>query len=126
MDVHHIMLSGALARQVGSDIEGMTGEISWIESVDTPDSAFAAEVMSKAGVDPFSSVFAVGRYTSALVMLQAIEKAGSVDRGKVRAALRNSTFHGPGGEIRFDASGYPTETNGAFTLQIQDGHPEVV
>ena len=72
MDVHHIMLSGALAKQVGSDIEGMTGEISWIESVDTPDSAFAADVMRKAGVDPFSSVFAVGRYTTVPVMLQAI------------------------------------------------------
>ena len=29
MDVHHTMLTGALARQVGADIEGMTGELSW-------------------------------------------------------------------------------------------------
>jgi len=126
MDVHHVMLSGALANQVGEDVEGLSGEIGWINSIDNEESALAAEVMAEVGLDPFLSVFAIARYTPAVVMLQAIEMAGSVDRDKVRQMLRSATFEGPGGEIRFDHLGYPSETNGAFTIQIQDGNPEVV
>lgn len=126
MDVHHVMLSGALASQVGPDVEGLSGEIGWIDSIENEESDLAGEIMAEVGVDPFSSVFAIGRYSSAVVMLQAIKMAGSVDRDKVREILQSATFEGPGGEIRFNDVGYPSETNGAFTIQIQNGHPEVV
>ena len=34
MDVHHIMLSGSLYKQVGKDIEGMTGELAWYPGIE--------------------------------------------------------------------------------------------
>ena len=84
MDVHHIMLSGALARQVGSDIEGMTGEISWIESVDTPDSAFAAEVigghyLTKMALDAAERGAADAGELASLAAFHAASALGVVD-----------------------------------------------
>jgi hypothetical protein len=47
-------------------------------------------------------------------MVQAIERAGAVDREKVREALTKGTFKAPTGDVVFDENGFPT-TNGAFT-----------
>src|SRR5947209_11623574 len=33
LDVHHTMLTGALARQTGSDVEGMTAELAWYPGI---------------------------------------------------------------------------------------------
>jgi ABC-type branched-subunit amino acid transport system substrate-binding protein len=58
-------------------------------------------------------------------MVQAIEKAGAVNREEVRDALHLGTFKSPAGNIVFDEDGFPT-SNGAFTLQMQGGKPKVV
>ena len=65
------------------------------------------------------------RLAAYLTMVQAIERAGAVDREKVRAALTSGTFQAPPGDIVFDERGFP-KTNGAFTVQLQGGKVVVV
>lgn len=124
MDVHHTMLTGALHRQVGKDIEGMTGELSWYPGVKGAYSELVETVMKRADVTMFDYIWTLGRLTSYLTMIQAIEKAGEVDREKVKEALFKSTVKSPAGDVTFDERGFPN--TGAFTVQMQNGKVNVV
>lgn len=124
MDVHHIMLSGALQRQVGKDIEGMTGEISWFPGVKGDYSELVETVLKRSNIDMFDYIWTLARIDTYLTMMQAIEKAGEVDREKVKAALYKGTFKSPAGDITFDERGYPN--TGAFAVQMQNGKLVVV
>lgn len=124
MDVHHTMLTGALYKQVGKDIEGMTGELPWYPGVKGAYSDLVEAVLTKSNVNMFDYIFTLARVSSYLVMTQAIEKAGAVDREKVRAALYKGTFKSPAGDIVFDERGFPN--TGAFTVQMQNGKVAVV
>jgi ABC-type branched-subunit amino acid transport system substrate-binding protein len=125
MDVHHTMLTGALARQVGKDLEGVTGELSWYPGIKGPYSELVQRVLDRAKVDMFETIFTMGRLGAYLVMTQALERAGAVDREKVREVLTSGTFKAPPGDIVFDDKGFP-QTNGAFTIQMQKGKVVVV
>jgi len=120
MDVHHTMMTGSLAKQVGmNDVEGITGELPWYPGIKGDYSDLAERVLQKANIDMFQTIFTMGRFTAYLVMVQAIEKAGAVDQEKVREALYKSTFKAPPGPVTFDETGFPN--NGSFTLQMQGG-----
>jgi branched-chain amino acid transport system substrate-binding protein len=125
MDVHHTMVTGSLAKQTGKDIEGMSGELPWYTGIKGDYSDLAERVLKKSGIDMFQTIFTMGRFTSYLVMVEAIEKAGAVDREKVRQALFKGKFKAPAGTVEFDETGFPI-TNGAFTLQIQDSKVVIV
>lgn len=124
MDVHHTMLTGALARQVGADIEGMTGELSWYPGVKGAYSELVETVMQRSNVTMFDYIWTLGRLASYLAMVQGIEKAGVVDREKVREALFKATIKSPAGDVTFDERGFPN--TGAFTVQMQNGKVNVV
>jgi branched-chain amino acid transport system substrate-binding protein len=124
-DVHHARLSGALHKQLGDDLDGVTGEIPWYPGVKGPFSDFAEELVKRSNIDMFDYPWTMSRISAYLIMVQAIERAGSVDREKVRMALFKGSFDSPTGKIEFDESGYPVK-NGAFTLQIQKGKPVIV
>lgn len=124
MDVHHTMLTGALYKQVGKDIEGMTGELAWFPGIKGPYSDLVEAVLAKSNVSMFDYTFTLARVSSYLVMIQAIEKAGAVDREKVRAAIHKGTFKSPAGDIVFDEKGFPN--TGAFAIQMQNGKVVVV
>ena len=124
MDVHHVMLTGSLARQVGKDIEGITGELAWYPGIKGPYSDLVETVMQRSDVSMFDYIWTLGRLSSYLVMMQAIEKAGAIDREKVKEALFKGTFKSPAGDIVFDERGFPD--NGAFTVQMQNGKVNVV
>ncbi|QKO20964.1 amino acid ABC transporter substrate-binding protein [Rhodoferax sp. BAB1] len=124
MDVHHTMLTGALHRQVGKDIEGMTGELSWYPGVKGDYSDLVETVMKRADVSMFDYIWTLGRLTSYLTMIQAIEKAGVVDREKVKEALFKATVKSPAGDVTFDERGFPN--TGAFTVQMNGGKVNVV
>ena len=124
MDVHHTMLTGALFRQVGKDIEGMTGELSWYPGIKGAYSELVETVMKRADVSMFDYIWTLGRLTSYLTMIQGIEKAGVVDREKVREALFKATVKSPAGDVSFDERGFPN--TGAFTVQMQSGKVQVV
>ena len=124
MDVHHTMLTGALARQVGADIDGMTGELSWYPGVKGAYSDMVETVMQRSSVTMFDYIWTLSRLTSYLAMVQGIEKAGVVDREKVREALFKATVKSPAGDVTFDERGFPN--TGAFTVQMQNGKVNVV
>ena len=124
MDVHHTMLTGALFRQVGKDIDGMTGELSWYPGVKGDYSDLVETVMKRSDVTMFDYIWTLGRLTSYLTMVQAIEKAGVVDRERVKEALFKGTFKSPAGDVTFDEKGFPN--TGAFTVQMQNGKVNVV
>ena len=124
MDVHHTMLTGALYRQVGKDIEGMTGELSWYPGIKGAYSELVETVMKRSDVTMFDYIWTLGRLTAYLTMIQGIEKAGVVDREKVREALFKSTVKSPAGDVSFDERGFPN--TGAFTVQMQSGKVQVV
>lgn len=125
LDVHHVMLTGALARQVGQDLEGVTGELAWWPELKGDYSDLVIKVLDRAKIDMFESIFTMGRVAAYLVMVQAIERAGEIDREKVREALTAGTFKAPPGPVVFDDKGFAT-TNGAFTIQMQKGKVKVV
>ena len=124
MDVHHTMLTGTLKKQVGKDLEGMTGELTWFPSVKGPYADLFGRVMQRTGITMFDSIWTLARLDSYLIMIQAIEKAGAVDREKVREALYKGTFKSPAGDIVFDEHGFPD--TGAFTIQMQNNKVEVI
>jgi ABC-type branched-subunit amino acid transport system substrate-binding protein len=124
MDVHHTMLTGSLARQVGADIDGMTGELSWYPGIKGAYSDLVETVMKRSDVTMFDYIWTLGRLTSYLTMIQGIEKAGVVDREKVKEALFKSTVKSPAGDVTFDEKGFPN--TGAFTVQMQGGKVVVV
>ena len=106
-------------------VDGVTGEIPWYPGVKGPYSDFAEELVKRTGIDMFDYPWTMSRMSSYLIMVQAVERAGAVDREKVKAALFKGTFDAPTGQISFDENGYAFK-NGAFTLQIQKGKPVIV
>ena len=124
-DVHHALLSGSLYKKVRDDLDGVTGEIPWYPGVKGPFSAFAEELVKRSNIDMFDYPWTMSRISAYLIMVQAIERAGAVDREKVRQALFKGTFDAPIGQISFDETGY-AHKNGAFTLQIHKGKPVII
>ena len=124
MDVHHIMANGSLARQ--ADLEGVTGEIYWHEALGGPYSDLAREVLKQANIKLFDYLWTMGRMDAYLVMIQAIERAGAVDREKVATELRKpgATWKRPGGEFKFSEGGLSQIVS--FTHQMQKGEPVIV
>jgi ABC-type branched-subunit amino acid transport system substrate-binding protein len=124
MDVHHIMANGSMARQ--ADLEGVTGEIYWHEGLGGNYAEFAREVLKQADIKIFDYLWTVGRIDAYLTMLQAIERAGAVDREKVATELRKpgAVFKKVGGEFSFDGGGLSQIVS--YTHQMQKGEPVVV
>jgi ABC-type branched-subunit amino acid transport system substrate-binding protein len=124
MDVHHIMANGSMARQ--ADLEGVSGEIYWHEGLGGNYTDFARAVLAQADIKVFDYLWTIGRIDAYLVMLQAIERAGAVDREKVTAELRKpgASWKHVGGEFQFDEGGLSQIVS--YTHQMQKGEPVVV
>ena len=126
MDVHVSILSGTLRRQIGKDIEGVSGVLPWYPGIKGGDYVeFSERVLNRSKIDMFDYPYTMGRIGAYLIMWQAIEKAGAVDREKVREALFKGSFKSPIGDIVYDEGGYAYK-NGAFPLQMQDGKVVIV
>jgi ABC-type branched-subunit amino acid transport system substrate-binding protein len=124
MDVHHTTLTGALHRQLGKDLDGMTSELTWYPGVKGDYSELVETVLKRANVDVFDYIFAYTRMQAYLVMIQAIERAGAVDREKVREALYKGSFKSPAGTIAFDEKGMSND--GMFATQMQNGKVVII
>ncbi len=124
MDVHHIMANGSMARQV--NLDGVTGEIYWHEGIKGPYADLTNRVLTKANIKVFDYLWTGGRTDAYLLMLQAIERVGELDRDKIAAELRKpgAVWQRPGGDFKLDAGGLSEIV--AFTHQMQGGQPVVV
>jgi len=56
----------------------------------------------KAAYNEEPGKYSAAGYNSINVIAQAIQRAGSDDRAKIRAALEQTDYKGPNGEVRFD------------------------
>jgi branched-chain amino acid transport system substrate-binding protein len=100
-------------------MEGITGVMQWHPTLNTPYKDLIVEVLQKSDVDWADYLFTVGRLSAYLVMIQAVEKSGVVDREKIRDALSATTFESPVGPIKFGDNGYARMAG--FPTQVQDG-----
>lgn len=117
--VHSVYNTGKMIQAIGKNMEGITGVLQWVPGVNTPYSDLVADVLKKSDVDWADYLWTVGRLSAYLVMIQAVEKAGVVDREKIREALATSAFKSPMGDIKFGDNGYAQMR--AFATQVQDG-----
>ena len=124
MDVHHAMLSGSLKRQVGDGLEDVTGELAWYPTLGGAHAELWKSVLKASNIDLFDAIWSIGRLAAYDVMVQAIERAGDLDREKVREVLFKGTFKAPSGDITYDETGFPNAS--AFTIQMQQGKVEFV
>jgi len=122
---HITMNSGQVTSALGPKLtHTFTGDLAWYYGMRTPYSDFVKEVLEKSDVSVEKYIWTMSRLTSYLVMLQAVQRAGSLDREAVREALRAGTFESPVGNIRFEQDGHaivPGHTN-----QYQHGQVVIV
>ena len=110
----------------GKEMEGSLINVRWIPGKYTDVSEPMIEAYKKkTGFSP--STFAVQAHDAALVVLQAIQKAGSTDPAKIAAALEANKFIAAWGERKFTplAEGHRMPVN-TIVVQIQDGKKAVV
>ena len=84
---------------------------------------FADEFAAKYGKPP--STDAAYAFIAATILQQAIEKAGTLDREQVTAALRSGKFETILGTYVYDERGV-NKNQLSFIVQVQDGHRTVV
>ena len=78
--VHHAMIGAALAGPDRSAIEGVTGDIGWYPGIDGPYAGFVETLLERAEIDMFAHPATMSRLAAYLIMVQAVERAGVVDR----------------------------------------------
>jgi ABC-type branched-subunit amino acid transport system substrate-binding protein len=86
-NVHSVYNTGKMIKAIGKSMEGITGVMQWHPALNTPYSDLVRVVLERSDVDWADYLFTVGRLSSYFVMIQAVEKAGVVDREKIREAL---------------------------------------
>jgi len=88
------------ALEAGGDAQvGIVTACAWSWDIDTP----ASQKFAKAYWEKFKAVppsQGAQAYTGAMVLFNAIEKAGSTDPDKIIKALKGATFDGPYGQVR--------------------------
>jgi branched-chain amino acid transport system substrate-binding protein len=57
--------------------------------------------------------------------MDAIERAGTTEPEKIRAALEKTNYEGPNGKFRFDSKGQAYGFS-VVLVQLKNGRPEVV
>lgn len=101
------------------DLEGSYFSNHYSPDIDRPASKeFVAKYEKRFGVKPDAA--AALTYDSAMLLAQAIEKAGKADRKAVRDALAATTsFSGVTGDMRYEGSGDPVKS--AVIIKIENG-----
>ncbi len=98
----------------------VTGEAYWMPGVKAGNSRPFEELLQKLGIKvedyPWSSI----HYFGFEALVAALEKAGTLDRDKLMAAIKRLDIETIGGRLRFDPSTGQGTLN-PFPTQIQDG-----
>jgi branched-chain amino acid transport system substrate-binding protein len=116
--IHHgIAFYGAVGTR---NVNLVTGEAYWMPGVKAGNSKPFEELLARLNVKvedyPWSSI----HYFGFEALLAGLEKAGTLDREKLLAAIKSLDIETIGGRLRFDAQTGQGTLN-AFPTQIQDG-----
>jgi len=118
-NIHTVMTSGKVIKALGPDAELVTGELAWWYGMKTPKADLVDEILRKSGVDLREYIWTMSRLISYMIMLDAVEKAGGLDRTKIRDALRTATFEMPIGPVKFERDGHAI--NPGYPTQVRKG-----
>lgn len=119
-EFHATMTTGKVFKALGKTAEYLTGEITWWYGMKTERSDLLTKVLEESDVDLRDYIWTVSRLTSYLIMLDAIEKAGTLDRSKVRDVLATTTFSTPIGPVHFEPDGHAINPGNATQVQNAD------
>lgn len=109
---------------LGLDAEGVMGNTQWEPTLKLPGaSEFSAKYKAKYGHEP--GYHAGGGYGAGYVLEEAVKKAGSTDRDKVRAALFAIDTVNAFGRFKVDATGKQIGKP-AYAVQWLDGERHIV
>lgn len=112
------------AENLAGDADYVFGATQWEPSVKAPGAPeFVASYKAKYGYEP--GYHAAGGFGAAQLLHQAVERAGSVDNEKVRAALMELDTQTIYGNYKVDATGSQM-AKPSFLIQIQGGQRKIV
>jgi branched-chain amino acid transport system substrate-binding protein len=112
--------SPKVAEIAGKAAEGfMVGTPWFIDKKDPLNEKFVAAYRAKYNTDP--DQFAAQGYDSALILAEAIDRAGSTENTKLKDALLKTDHTGILGPFRFTAHRDPASAAGVVVLAVKDG-----
>jgi branched-chain amino acid transport system substrate-binding protein len=112
------------AQTLGTDAEYIYGATQWEPSIKAPGVAeFVSAYEQKYGYKP--GYHAGGGYAGGELLQKAIERAGSVDKDKIRDALQNLDTQTIYGAYKVDQTGAQT-VKPSYLIQIQGGERKIV
>ena len=120
MMINEVVLTNAEVEALGEDAEGLYSSTGWILDPTIPATqAFRDKYFAEYGSEP--DWFAEIGYTGALLLMTAIDEAGSTDSAAVGAKLSTVNLDTPRGDkIRFTDKGQRIVPNWAI-IQVQNG-----
>jgi branched-chain amino acid transport system substrate-binding protein len=129
MDVNVQMFgtSGAVSRfqeELGTDAEYAYGLSAWEPGLPNPGiDDFVSAYVAKFDLEP--SFHAAGAYGSCMILMEAVELAGSLDQVGIKNVLLNLETQTIFGNYAVDERGYQVANDGLF-IQWQDGNKVIV
>jgi branched-chain amino acid transport system substrate-binding protein len=108
----------------GPAAEGIYAAVPYAATIPTPrNQAFVKAYEGKH--KEFPGKYAAAGYNSLNIIMDAIQRAGSTDPEKIRAALEQTNYEGPNGNFRFDSKGQAYGFS-VVLVQLKNGRPEVI
>jgi branched-chain amino acid transport system substrate-binding protein len=109
---------------LGAEANGITGEVFWIPGMKLGDYKMLERALEISGLDPVQWTFALISIPALEVIRVGIEKAGTLDREAVYAAIQSNEI--PTVMGTFKAMGKGIGTLNPLPMQVQDGKVGVI
>lgn len=109
---------------LGSVADGVTGELFWVPGMKLGDYRTLERTLQLSGLDPVQWTFALISIPALELIHEGIEKAGSLDRNAVFAAIQKNEI--PTVMGTFKATGNGVGSLNPFPVQVQDGKVAVI
>jgi len=109
---------------LGSEAEGITGEVFWVPGMKLGDYKMLERALTISGLDPVQWTFALISIPALEVIRAGIEKAGTLDRKAVYAAIQSNEI--PTVMGTFKAVGKGVGTLNPLPMQVHDGKVGVI
>ncbi|MBL7179684.1 MAG: ABC transporter substrate-binding protein [Desulfobacterales bacterium] len=119
--IHH---GGVFKKGLGAGAEGVIGQSYWAPGMEYGNPVLFQEVMQRSGINLEDFPWAPAYMVAFEVAVQAIERAGSLDKEKLMAALRNLKVMTIGGVVSFAENGVGTINT--YPSQIIDGKYHII
>ncbi|MFQ5693921.1 MAG: ABC transporter substrate-binding protein, partial [Nitrospinota bacterium] len=124
MEFHVIHHGKGFSSGAGPAAEKVTGEGYWVPGMTIGNVQFFSDVLKRSGFTVGEYPWSAIRVPAMDVIVDALKRAGSLDRNKVMAALKSTNLVTVGGRIRFAPNG--SGTMNTIVTQIRGGKYHLV